>query len=601
MRVLVVDDIEANRRELSRLLRAAGHRSVEAANGRDALRRIQAYEADVVLLDLLMPDMDGFEATRRLRATRQGAWLPVVVMSSLEGAAHFVRAIEDGADDYLVKPIDPKLLDAKLRNIGQILELQSRLAALAAHNRELFDHVEDAVLTLDAGLRIRDANAAGLELLGCAELPGEGMPLDALMSRELAVLLSAPETAGASHDLVLYRQGRDPFDAEVRVTRWRDDAPGRISLVIRDLTERRHLERLKDEFLSTVSHELRTPLTSVMGAMSLLASGAAGQLPPPAQKLLDVACRNGERLGRLIDDVLDVTKLEADRMALRPASHPLDSLLDEALAAHAGYARRLNVTLRRVGPPCGLAVWADTDRFLQIMANLLSNAVKHSPDGGTVELRCRLGVDHVRVSVRDHGPGIADEFRSRLFEKFSQASGENRRSGASTGLGLHITRILAQRMGGRIGLVSSPGHGAEFHVDVPICRDGAAPPALAACPPDVWIVDRDAAVRSRLTRLLAPDCAALAAREPGELARAGDAAPALLVADPVGAGASLDEVVRRLREAAGPAPILLYSDAVSAPQAAALGCDYLPKHDTGNDAFLRAARRAIRSDKGPGR
>lgn len=183
MRVLVVDDIEANRRELSRLLRAAGHRSVEAANGRDALRRIQAYEADVVLLDLLMPDMDGFEATRRLRATRQGAWLPVVVMSSLEGAAHFVRAIEDGADDYLVKPIDPKLLDAKLRNIGQILELQSRLAALAAHNRELFDHVEDAVLTLDAGLRIRDANAAGLELLGCAELPGEGMPLDALMSR----------------------------------------------------------------------------------------------------------------------------------------------------------------------------------------------------------------------------------------------------------------------------------------------------------------------------------------------------------------------------------------------------------------------------------
>ncbi len=590
LHVLVVDDIEASRSELAALVRQAGHHAIEANSGARALQLVGEQAVDVVLLDLLMPDMNGYEATRSLRAAEHGGWLPVVVMSSMQGAPHFVRAIEEGADDYLVKPVDPQLLGAKLRNIGRVLELQSRLSALAVHNRELFDHVGDAVLTVEGSHRIRDANAAGMALLGVEALPEAGLALEALIPDGLSGNTAA--SPPASRELLARRPDGSEFPAEVSVSKWQGDTAERISLVVRDLTERRRLERLKDEFLSAVSHELRTPLTSVMGALGLLAGGAAGPLPEPAQQLAEVAQRNGERLGRLIDDVLDLTKLEADRMTLYPRVHALDHLLEEAVAGNLDYARRLDRSLRVDGPATGLEVCVDGDRFLQIMANLLSNALKHSPPGQPVEIRCWHHGGQVRIAVRDRGPGIPESFRTRLFEKFSQADGSDRRTGAGTGLGLHITRILVERMGGSIGVISTPGHGAEFYIDLPDWR-GEAPGANVSSAPRIVVIDRDRAMLSHLQALLQGQFQVLPARTLEALADTGlPVAPALLIADPQGAGETLDAVAVHLRRLAGPAPVLLYSDAVDPPQARAMGFDFLPKRNTSNDTFLRMVRQA---------
>ncbi|MCP3018491.1 ATP-binding response regulator [Cupriavidus basilensis] len=597
LRVLVVDDIDASRAELAQLVRAAGHLVIEAASGARALELVGEQHVDLVLLDLLMPDMNGYQATRRLRATERGAWLPVVVMSSMLGAPHFVRAIEEGADDYLVKPVDPQLLGAKLRNIGRVLELQARLAALATHNRELFDHIGDAVLTVEGNQRIRDANAAAMALLGLEVLPPGGVPLDTVIPDGLPTTEGSGQALG---ELLVHCPDGTTFPAEVRLSRWQDETPERVSLVIRDLTERRRLERLKDEFLSAVSHELRTPLTSVMGAIGLLAGGAAGPLPKPVQQLAEVAQRNAERLGRLIDDVLDLTKLEADRMTLYPRVHALDRLLDEAVDANQDYARRLDRILRRQGPPTGLEVYVDGDRFLQLMANLLSNGLKHTRPDQPVEVRCSHRGQQVRIAVRDGGPGIPPAFRARLFEKFSQADSSDRRTAAGTGLGLHLSRVLVERMGGAIGVISSPGQGAEFYIDLPLWQ--GAPPIAgqpAASPPCVLVVDRDRAAQSRMQALMAAQFQVVTASTLEELpAAALPVAPALLIVDPQGAGVPLDALAVYLRRLAGPAPVLLYSDAVDPSQAQDAGFGFISKRDTDNETFLRMVRQATHLAEG---
>jgi signal transduction histidine kinase len=206
-----------------------------------------------------------------------------------------------------------------------------------------------------------------------------------------------------------------------------------------------------------------------MGALGLMAGGAAGALPAAALPLAEVAQRNAERLGRLIDDILDLTKLEGDRLGLHLRPQRLAPLLREALAANQGYATQASVSLELdEGAATGPEVAIDADRFLQVMANLLSNAIKHSPPGEPVRVSLQHHATEARVTVRDQGPGIAPAFRAHMFEKFSQADGTDRRAQGGTGLGLYITRMLVERMGGRISADTVDGAGSAFSITFPL-------------------------------------------------------------------------------------------------------------------------------------
>lgn len=237
--------------------------------------------------------------------------------------------------------------------------------------------------------------------------------------------------------------------------------------VVRDVDERKRVDQMREEFIS-VNHELRTPLTSIRGALGLLAGGMAGELPPQAKSLLDIAASNSERLVRLINDILDIEKVESGTLGFRMESMDLGSALGQALEVNAVYARYYDVALRLVRSEPGVFVLGDPDRIQQVLANLLSNAAKFSPRGGTVEVELARAGERVRVSVSDHGPGIPGEFRTRVFERFAQADASVARQERGTGLGLSISKAIVERHGGRIWFESEPGVRTTFSFDLPV-------------------------------------------------------------------------------------------------------------------------------------
>ena len=581
LRVLVADDIEASRLHLCQLVQDCGHQAFGVDSGKAALAQILAQSPDLVLLDLLMPDMDGFAVTQTVRALVSARWLPVIVTSSLEGEQHFIHALQGGADDYLVRPINPALLEAKLRHYARVLGLQSRLAMLAQRQRDIHDNILDAVLTLDDQGQIQESNLAALRIFGDGTQRLDGRHCDQVLGATLADLLGQGEIA-------LRRFDGSRFPAELALSQWNEAELLRYTIVIRDLTERRRIERMKDEFLATVSHELRTPLTSVLGALGLLASGAAGALPKAALPLAEVAKRNGERLSRLIDDILDLTKLEAKQMVLQMRSTTLDALLREAMTANQGYAGRAGVHLKLELTAPSPAVRVDTDRFLQVMANLLSNAIKHSAAGDTVSVSLDWSDTRLRVKVQDQGPGIDPKFRARLFEKFSQADASDRRAQGGTGLGLYITRMLVERMGGRVDVEAASGPGACFCIELPLID------ALAQrAGPWLLHIDNDLDARLRVADWLSPLCPVQGVADLQQ-ARAlpVQSQPPIIIADPQAQG-SADEFCKALQHLSQGRGVILFSDAVDDAFVRRLGLLWLQKAHTGREEMLGAARSAL--------
>ena len=267
-----------------------------------------------------------------------------------------------------------------------------------------------------------------------------------------------------------------------------------VFVLLTDVSELKKLDRMKSEFVSTVSHELRTPLTSIRGSLGLLAAGIAGSLPNEARDLLGIAQKNCERLINLINDILDIEKIESGDMAVELARADLMQLVEDAVKHNVGYAAEREVRLAIVERVAEAPVEVDALRIAQVMANLLSNAAKYTPAHGTVEVMVRRELAGFRVLVKDYGPGISPTFRARLFPRFSQNDASDTRRVGGTGLGLAISKSIIERCGGSIGFESTPGHGATFFFDLP-----AADAASLLPLPLARVVQR---TRSKTSRVL---------------------------------------------------------------------------------------------------
>lgn len=251
---------------------------------------------------------------------------------------------------------------------------------------------------------------------------------------------------------------------------------GSIIITVENITKRKDMERMKNEFISTVSHELRTPLTSIRGSLGLLEGGVVGDLSEKAHELIRIAYKNCDRLILLINDILDMDKIDSDKIELSAQSHAVQDLIKEVMDVNAGYASEFGVDLRLARQDACAHIFVDAARFQQIMSNLLSNAIKFSPKGQAVEIGFFTEQSQVRIFVRDKGPGIPAMFQTQIFRRFSQADSSDTRARGGTGLGLSIAKALAERMNGWISFESAEGKGTTFWLEFPLYEtDGAAP------------------------------------------------------------------------------------------------------------------------------
>jgi len=245
-------------------------------------------------------------------------------------------------------------------------------------------------------------------------------------------------------------------------------------VLVEDISERKKIERMKSQFVSTVSHELRTPLTSIIGAIGLLAGGTAGDLTPKARDMMAIAERNARQLATLINDLLDIEKLVAGKLDIILKRQPLQPLLEQAVTVNQCYGVQREITIDLAPDLPEAEVLVDGQRLLQALNNLISNAIKFSPDRGRIHLSAWHDVSDgkptVTIAVRDNGQGVPEAFRDQIFQRFAQADSSDTRSQGGTGLGLAITRELVSVMAGCIGFESLPGQGATFWIRLPLAN-----------------------------------------------------------------------------------------------------------------------------------
>lgn len=240
-----------------------------------------------------------------------------------------------------------------------------------------------------------------------------------------------------------------------------------FSALIEDITERKSVEKMKSEFISIASHELRTPLTSVVGSLGLILGGATGELPPKTVEILNIAKNNVDRLARLINNVLDLERIESGALNYVWEQVDLTALVQEAIEANTSYADGFGVGLRMAETPPEAVVQASKDALMQVLTNLLSNAAKFSPSGSEVVVALSSGKAGVRVTVSDEGPGIPEEFHDTLFDRFTQVESQDSRTRGGSGLGLSIAKGIVEHHGGRIGFETELGKGTRFYFDLP--------------------------------------------------------------------------------------------------------------------------------------
>lgn len=354
--------------------------------------------------------------------------------------------------------------------------LTRRLTDSSMRQSAIFDNATDAMMMLNEKGDIISFNAAAERLFGRTSKAIIGRsnlslfaepPAPEVSQAYLQGLARKEPWARPSQDFVGRRSDGTHFETEVVTTPVQLHESIQFLAVGRDITERRRVERMKTDFVATVSHELRTPLTSISGSLGLLAGGAGGELGEKARRLIEIALNNSQRLIRLINEMLDIEKIESGKMEFDAQDLPIESLLSQVVDANSGFAEKHQVRVEVGAVPANAAIVADSDRMSQVLTNLLSNAIKFSPVGGVVTLSVSRLSERWRISVADRGPGIAEEFRSRIFGKFAQADGSDSRLVGGSGLGLSIVKEIVVRSGGNVSFSSAAGEGSTFHVDLP--------------------------------------------------------------------------------------------------------------------------------------
>jgi PAS domain S-box-containing protein len=371
--------------------------------------------------------------------------------------------------------------DLRKANSGLEQKVAERTEELNQSERRVsavIDNIIDGVVTTNLRGRITSVNQTTNDIFGYGKDEILGQQVNFLIPNQhwdffLKIIdnyiKNGDETSfNVENEIEGIRYDGSIFPAEIvfNVVKFKDSEF--FSIIFRDITKRKEIDKLKSEFISTVSHELRTPLTSIKGSLSLIEGNALGDIPDTAREMLVLAGRNADRLINLVNDILDMESLDDGKITFHFRKLSIADIINSAVATNLGVAERLNVTFDIQKPLPDLSISGDADRLSQVMANLLSNAAKFSPEGSTVDISAIQNDDCARISVVDRGSGISKENRDRIFQRFSQVDSSDTRNVGGTGLGLAISQAVVANHQGFIDFISTEGEGSTFFFDIPL-------------------------------------------------------------------------------------------------------------------------------------
>jgi two-component system cell cycle sensor histidine kinase/response regulator CckA len=519
-RVLIVDDERYNRELLEVMLTPEGLLLQTAASGKEALAMVAQQPPDLILLDVMMPDMDGYQVAAHIKGEVATKNIPIIMVTALDDRDARVSGLSTGAEDFLTKPVDRIELCVRVRNLLRLKaygnyydkyshmlegEVVSRTADLAERMKQavvlteqaaLLDLAQDAIVVRDMRNRILFWSRGAEVMYGWLSKEALGRNPYELLKTEFSEPTEHIEATLLHHgqwegEAIHHR--RDGTRVIV-ASRWAlqrdaDGAPVRILTINSDITDRKETDskrkaaeealeqirkdqmRFKDEFLSHVSHELRSPLTAIKQFTSILLDGLAGELNKEQRVYQEIVLRNIRQLQSMIDDLLEITRLETGKLTVEPESMSVANAVTDTLNTLQETARAKGVTLSCDLPPGLPAAQADPTRLRQILIILLDNAIKFTSDGGAATIKARLLQEDPRfllLEVSDTGCGMSPEVTERIFERLYQVSERIQTSRKGLGLGLFICKELVTRQGGNIRVKSQPQKGTTFSFTLPV-------------------------------------------------------------------------------------------------------------------------------------
>lgn len=500
--ILIIDDTPENLNLLSAMLSDQHYKVRSVTKGATGLRGAQAAPPDLILLDINMPEMNGYEVCQRLKADNRTQEIPVIFISALGDVLDKVKAFAVGGIDYITKPFQVEEVLARVETHLTIRQLQVQLQAQNARlQQEIHERQQAeekfakafraspnpiAIASLSDG-RLVDVNASFLRMIGCTSTEILGHTPVELQCGISAVVYNTAvqhliETGSLRNQECEFLTKSGASRAVLLSVEQIDLAGTPCTLsIINDITERK---RLENEFISLVSHELKTPLTSIMAGLDLLNSAQLGALSHRGQSVLQVAINNAERLIRLVNDILDLERMKSGKIVMQKLKCNVADLMLQAIAAMQAMADQAQVHL--ILDPLDIEIWADPDRLIQTFTNLLSNAIKFSFSEGKIwfaaqitqrstiktiqeQIEKELSLSaYLHLTVKDQGRGIPIENLQNIFERFQQVDASDSRQKGGTGLGLAICRHIIEQHQGKIWAESTLGQGSTLHILLPL-------------------------------------------------------------------------------------------------------------------------------------
>jgi len=473
--ILVIDDEERVREGCRKVLAREGYEVTIAESGEIGLKMIERRHYDIILLDLMMPSLSGFDVLAHVKTLHPDT--VIIVISGYATVENSIEAMKRGAFDFIPKPFSPEQLRVLTKKAIEYTRAMQDIADEKSRMRVLINRLTDGVMATDSQKRLVLANPAFLRMTGCREVQAVGRPvsevihyeqLEKLIDRALAI--SGDELVELTEEICCEAEAGQPGPIlNARCIPYIDRAGRNVGTitVLHDITTLKRMDQIKSEFVSMVSHEIRSPLNSVLAQIKVILDGLAGEVTPRQQEILGRASEKVKSLVSLSSELLDLARIESGLINQEKEQLNLSDILGDQVAFHAAKAQAKGISLTLEPLPKLAPVFVDRRNMEEVFSNLISNAINYTPEGGKVVVSAAMESGYLRASVSDNGIGMAPDDLGHIFNRFYRIKNDQTRFIIGTGLGLAIVKSIVEAHNGFIRVESEPDHGSTFHVYIP--------------------------------------------------------------------------------------------------------------------------------------